>query len=52
MQTQEMLTQFDSQGFVVIEDLLDHKRDLQPLVEDYFAPAYRAFLSGITKRDT
>lgn len=35
MQTRDMLDQFDSQGFVVVEDLLDRERDLAPLVDDY-----------------
>ena len=35
MQTQTMLSQFDEQGFVVVEDLLDPERDLQPLIADY-----------------
>lgn len=35
MQTQTMLSEFDAQGFVIIEDVLDLERDLQPLVADY-----------------
>lgn len=35
MQTQEMLSQFDTQGFVVVENLLDPQQDLGPLKRDY-----------------
>lgn len=32
-----LLQQFDKQGFVVVESLLDPQKDLQPLVDDYTA---------------
>ncbi len=38
MQNQQHLKQqFDEQGFIVVENLLDPQTDLQPLVEDYEA---------------
>jgi phytanoyl-CoA hydroxylase len=35
MQSAEILSQFDERGFVVIKNLLDPQRDLQPLITDY-----------------
>lgn len=37
MQTATLLDQLHEQGFVVIEDLLDPRADLQPLADDYSA---------------
>ncbi len=35
MQTLTLHEQFDLQGFVVLEDILDPVRDLQPVIDDY-----------------
>src|SRR5258706_2104931 len=35
MQTLTWREQFDLQGFVVVEDILDPVRDLQPIIDDY-----------------
>ena len=35
--TSEMITQFESQGYLVVENLFDVDRDLQPVITDYAA---------------
>ena len=29
------LTQFDQDGYLVLEDILDYQKDLQPIVDEY-----------------